>query len=764
MTISYTTQQQAIINHTQGNALVIAGAGCGKTTTLMGLVEHRVQHQSADSILVLMFNNSIYQDFEKAAKSRNIEGVHIATFHRLARYILTESQVARAKGFRCEYSSVDRNLARNALKQIATNPALVNRAMQITRKESVEHLLQFYGLCKASLLTPKQGYHRFNLSSRDRYLADACELIEQQRIKSCIWYFDDWLIEAIQVLQQDDNLRSKLQKRFKLVLVDEYQDVNTAQFELIKALKAEDASIIAVGDVDQCIYTWRGAQPDYMLDFERQFAPATRYLMTTTFRYGHQLSLIAGHLIHHNKERFASLTVSHPDNYATSVSVASSQKVAKTSIRQVKSWLDQGYPANDICILIRNWAKALRIELGLLLSGIPYSVPAKNSLGQTDEVTMFISLLTLACDQWELLTSQHKAKHLETLLLSPIAIGKRSLVKVLSRNLANQTVDLWVKNLPKVPGVNALPNKVRNGLKQRLRYLRAIRHSDINNPGRRLAPYVRSEHFNRSVEFTANNDREKLDAMDKNAGLLTFLNSLSLSVTSGLERLLTLKQLSDSNAGIHEQNDRVGLKTIHAAKGQEFRCLLLPYWEDGSFPLNASREASSFIDGQEEERRLAYVALTRAKENLYVVYEEGKASRFINELNYQEAEVISRQLTQRLSIAKVNTSVTARYLKETGVSLSPSRTPTKTPKYSANTVAEPSSRIVYLDAPTELPTPIVARQTDKKPKPFEYTHELNSGKKLVLQKVLDDRVSVLFDDGVTAVYCLDDISSLIKPI
>ena len=312
-----TAEQTALINFKGKNALVDAGPGTGKTTTLIEFILARIQVIPAKAICVLMFNSDIQKDFAKRIKERGLTDLPlIKTFHGFCLNMLKESGHLNRTGFQASMDSGQEQmkLARQALKIIADSSHNPKIAAIARENKTADTLLSFVGLCKAHMLPVKEVFEIAGISRTYSFLIPAYFEYEKARTAAKVLYFDDWVPECVSLLRKDNAIRHNYQTRYQLVLVDEFQDINAAQKELVKLILGPETGVVAVGDVDQSIYSWRGSNPGFMLTFNKEFDPCDMLTLSESFRYGHRISVMANHLISNNEDRFNSITTSAKNN------------------------------------------------------------------------------------------------------------------------------------------------------------------------------------------------------------------------------------------------------------------------------------------------------------------------------------------------------------------------------------------------------------------------------------------------------------------
>ncbi|MCA1772273.1 MAG: ATP-dependent helicase [Halomonas sp.] len=321
-----TAEQQAVIHHAEGHARVAAVAGAGKTTTMAARVHHLLARGVPPKrILVLMFNRSAREDFQRRLASMAPPGQalpDVRTFHSLG-HRLTQSLCRWGVLAPRQLLSAEWQLER-LLRQASLNVLsdAVERRDTALEGDRLETLAHFCGLVKAEMLAPETLFERLNYDPDTDYFPAAFNEAERLLRSEGVMTYADLLYRPLQALEADSALRSRVEGFLDHVIIDEYQDINAAQQRLLAVLAGKRASVMAVGDANQCIYEWRGARPDTMLEnFTTTFGEATDYPLSTTFRHGHALALAANHAIAANQRRPDQLCLAATDNPDTRLSV-----------------------------------------------------------------------------------------------------------------------------------------------------------------------------------------------------------------------------------------------------------------------------------------------------------------------------------------------------------------------------------------------------------------------------------------------------------
>lgn len=602
---SLTWEQKTIVSHENGNALVKAVPGSGKTITLVKRVERLVK-SGVDhrSILILMYNKSASQTFSDklqiVLKSKAIPEVR--TLHSLGLKLIREAEQQHLIKKK-ELIAPD-NLRYAQIVNQSYREGFANETAFIP-SEDIEDFELFITRCRAEGVTPDEAASdpTFNKEKPEHIRAYRryCDLLEDSNLRT----FDDCLLEANALLSE--NLYHA--PRYKHIIVDEYQDVNLIQHTLIQLLAKNNTSVMAVGDINQCIYEWRGARPDFIGGlFEQHFQDTKVYHLSCTFRFGHALSLMANSVIRRNPGKLSNLCISHPSTPKTDVRL-----IAENCLIDVlhKFSSAQGTHA----ILSRTKASLAEAEMALRLSGVPFRYLNKGTspLYKRAEVGSLVIgvLLCIYGDIRQLENHPNKKSLLQGFLREGgFKWGKGQLREALNRLMA-PNADIW--------GILGSLFKGSRYQEERLERLAAIRWKDSGdglaiNVFRllELAGYFAEVGSGGVTRVSANDKQRGIDKLEK------LLDSSRISTVTFLRLMLSEEPQS-------ENFEPFILATLHGSKGLEWDNVIMMGLQDSEFPggkpdekrsSHLPQDAPRVNEQSEEERRLFYVGITRAKRQL----------------------------------------------------------------------------------------------------------------------------------------------------
>lgn len=686
--MNLTDEQLRIVNHPAGHARVSAVAGSGKTTTMIARIGHLLQKGAeADKILVLMFNRSARDSFAESMEHRLLQLgrqlPQVRTFHSLGmRLVNSFTRRGSLPSYRLvteEY--VLEKLARKVATEVYHQD--VDREGWVSGDE-VEEFLTFIDLVKSTVRSAAEVFGSAGLTSRHSYFVAAYKLFEQARKNQRIRFYADLISEPLMAMLADEGVRGWVSNRVDHIIVDEYQDINESQQQLLRILAGNRAEVMVVGDVDQCIYEWRGAKPEYITSrFQLDFPEPVNYQLSYTFRYGHQLSLAANHLIATNTRRDKKLCISHPTTPPTQLFWVEENRGSHPVLQILAKWRNQERSLDEAAVLVRLFAQSVPVELALLEAGIPYRLEGNVHVFDCPEVLALTGYLHLVrgslADQdrktlENFLVAMFSQPHLGirreemALLVQTIADDPGRAPEQLTRFCAVEVPPFIAKRFEEAAETwRWLEARSPDG------FAEALLKSLVD----KLKLYDFYYNF-AAKSATAENRVKTCEAF------IDFAAAHKLTVDGLLDKIDVLR-----GAGRDESPEALLITSVHRAKGLEWPLVILPGLAEGSFPFFRERDGS----GQEleDERRLFYVAITRAIEELVCIHpldaelkrgigrkssrawgDKMRASRFLYEMNGGLSESLGKMLSQNGDVQTVTTDdarIATQYLEAAGRSV-----------------------------------------------------------------------------------------------
>lgn len=661
-----TVEQQAVIEHQGGHARVRAVAGSGKTTTLVERVIYLLQQGvAAQRLLIVMYNRAARDDFSAKLQQRcqqlrqqgiRLQIPEVRTFHSLGHRLLqtlTRWELAQPRQLLQEEWQQDR-LARQALTQLASQQGLSDQLSSWLEEDALDAFKGFCTLVKSDLIAADLVLEQLADTDNQKHFPQAFRQLEELLAEHQAMFFDDLIWRPAQILQQQPQVQTRLQGFVDYLIVDEYQDINAAQQSLLKSL-AGQAQVMVVGDLDQCIYEWRGAKPEYMLyQFQQDFQPVADYPLSRTFRFGHSLALAANHAIAHNKERPPQLTLATPSSQPT---LLQEGQGSSWLLRQLQQWQEAQVAASissprPAAILVRSWAQSLDIQLELLNKQQPFQLGRQEHfIFNRPQIRGILAYARLA------LYSQVK---LEINYQHPLA--QEDFMQLLSfptlyltQVEKNQLLHARIKGAAALQASLAqLPPGKLKKVKQRLNLPQELAQpAQQQTPSQFLDLVLATTQAQESIRKTSPSKESANEALSLLAGLHNYAKqSPQTSVQEWVEQLEQARQQGAANQQQQASQD-LTILTVHAAKGLEWDWVGVYGLNEGDFPYTTG--FARLTPKQEEaERRLFYVAITRAKQALVLARSNNsnQPSRFLVESALGDA----LQVAQALYLSSLETA------------------------------------------------------------------------------------------------------------
>ncbi len=599
--------QRSAVTALPGPALVIAGAGSGKTRTLTYRVAYLLeQGVPADRILLLTFTNKAAKEMMGRVSDligHDMSDLWGGTFHSIGHRVLRRH--AEDLGFNRSFTIQDREDAKGLINACIAEAEIDVKATRFPKPEVVADM--------GSLSLNKQINIREVIEERFPWFEHLTSQIEgviqryaERKRTQGLMDFDDLLVLWLKLLKEHAEVRELYQKRFQFVLVDEYQDTNQLQAELIDLLGERYKNVMVVGDDSQSIYSWRGANYENIIEFPKRYPGASVYKIETNYRSTPEILNLANAAIEANTRQFAKkLTASRGPGEKPVLAVCGEAGEQAAFIAQRALELrEEGLELNDMAVLYRSHFHALELQLEFTRRNIPFSITSGIRFFEQAHIKDVTSYL-----KW--LANPRDEQAFKRLVLMLPGIGGKTAFKLWYQFLA-----LYTDTIQLAEGLQqctAVPKKAKVAWAQFSATVSQLQAEPVAGDAGQMIELIVEAGYEEYVESNYDKAPQRLDDVEQLGvfarqydGLETFLAELAL---------LTNVE-SEQDRGEDDQ-EKLRLSTIHQAKGLEFKVVFVVMLCDGMFPSNRSLDT---VEGEEEERRLFYVAITRAKDELYISY------------------------------------------------------------------------------------------------------------------------------------------------
>ena len=628
----------------EGQVLILAGAGSGKTRVLT----HRIAHMVEDlniapyNILAITFTNKAAKEMKdrvKALIGECAENMWISTFHSTCVRILRREidKIGYKSSFTIYDSSDQKTLVKECMKAVNINDKDI----------SEQEIISKIGKAKDRMQSSRSYKLEHESNFRENKIADVYEMYQKRLKENSALDFDDLIFKTVELFKNNPEILEFYQRKFKYIMVDEYQDTNGAQYELVKLLASKYKNICVVGDDDQCIYQWRGADIKNILDFEKDYPDAKVIKLEQNYRSKGNILNAANVVIVHNANRKSKVLRTEQElgskiKVYRAYSDSDEGDFVGKQILDIRKNEDKKY--SDFAILYRTNAQSRIFEESFRRKGIPYKIVGGTRFYDRKEIKDILAYLKV------LINPQDDISIKRIINVPKRSIGDATVNKV--QDFAESfELNMW-DALSEVRSIPTLTPRNVSCIEPFVQMMENLMILSETTPVSMLIETILEdtgymEQLKKSNEIEDKSRIENLKELVSDA--VDFeKNSEDKSLSAYLEKV-SLVQDTDK---MEDEDDSVVLMTVHSAKGLEFPVVFMVGMENGIFPGSASFEKESEM---EESRRLCYVGITRAKETLFMTSAEvrrvfGKTvaysqSDFINEIKPDLKEYVSAEKT-----------------------------------------------------------------------------------------------------------------------
>ena len=655
--------QKAAVEAVDKPILIFAGAGSGKTRVLTYKISHLIKKGvvKPEEILAVTFTNKaadVMKQRVNALIKNNVQVLNIGTFHSICAKLLRNE--IKHIGFTKNFAIYDRADQTSLIKIIM---AEINISKNSVMPKSALNKISYY---KSKLIDPKTAIKSAK-TLQDKIIVDIYKSYNKSLKENNAVDFDDLLNFPLEIFNNHPRILGKYQKLWKYILVDEYQDTNKAQFLLVKMLAEKHRNICVVGDDDQSIYGWRGADIRNILDFEKDFPECETFTLENNYRSTNQILQAAQSVVRNNSDRVDKdlLSVNGEGDLIGVIETHDEMEEADAVINALQKEIKMNKRTfNDFSVLFRTNSQSRALEDSFRRSAIPYKIIGGTRFYERKEVKDVLGYLRLIVNIDDTISLRR------IINFPPRGIGLKTVDKCFIQSIKDNKKLFDVLNNPE-------PMKIRGKQGDSLiafyklikKYNQLLSKLNASELARALVEEVGILNFYKQQDNIEDNERYD--------NVLEILNSIDefmdrkpdASISDFLEEVSLLTDIDDWNT----DENYVTMMTVHASKGLEFPVVFVTGLEDGLFPLSIALNEQQIM---EEERRLFYVALTRSQEMVYLLYATdrrrsgsdswgGIASRFIKEIPEDFVENISFSSAMTRKIVKTKTGAIKMKIKRT---------------------------------------------------------------------------------------------------
>ena len=599
-----------VVTEADGPCLVLAGAGSGKTRTLIYRVAYLLEKGvRPEEILLVTFTNKAADEMKNRVEmllQSKAKGLWCGTFHHIGNRVLR--MYAGRIGLDQDFGILDDEDSRGLVKACIKSLDIKALESRMPKPAVVQSILSFSANTNqkiSDVIVKKYPY----LIQFAKDFERVKRLYDEKKKKTNHLDYDDLLLQWIELLKNSAETRERLTTQFRYCLVDEYQDTNRIQHELIRILSGKHKNILVVGDDAQSIYSFRGAEIKNILDFPEQYTQTKLFKLETNYRSTRSILHLANESIKNNARQFPKILKSvHGQGSAPQfIKVRDGRQEARFVVQRITEFKEAGIDLSEIAVLFRAHYQAAELEMELARQGIPYIIRGGIRFFEQAHIKDVLSFLKI------LMNPMDEIAWTRALTLQP-GIGLGYAQKIFQL-IEKESGDLK-KTLNPHFG-DQLPLKVREGLSGFKRIFKTLVKEELKQHPDILIEEVLDKGYNKHVLMNFENARDRLEDLKE---LVNFAHTypnlkdflVDVTLREGFKGESLLKGAAEEAPG-----EELVLSTIHQAKGLEWRAVFVIRLSEGQFP---HAKSSDDEDELEEERRLFYVALTRAKEELVLIH------------------------------------------------------------------------------------------------------------------------------------------------
>jgi ATP-dependent DNA helicase UvrD/PcrA len=625
-------QQLAAVTAPPGPALVIAGAGSGKTRTLTYRVAYLLEQGiPADRILLLTFTNKAAGEMMRRVADllgHELRELWGGTFHSIGARILRSH--ADLLGYRRDFTILDRDDAKDLIKACIADAGIETKGTHFPKPEVLNEIFSLAANTHKTTDDILESQYDY-FSQFAAQIADLAQRYIKRKRTTNAMDFDDLLALWLKLLQEHADVREHYQRRFQFVLVDEYQDTNKLQSDLVDLLAGRHHNVTVVGDDAQSIYAWRGANFANILEFPKRYPGAKVFKIETNYRSTPEILKVANAAIAANRNQFTKQLAPARKSGLKPALVACMDAAQQSAFiaQRVLELRDEGTSLNQVAVLYRSHFHALELQLELTKRNIPFSITSGIRFFEQAHIKDATAYLKLVVNPQD----EIAFKRLAQLLPGIAAKGAEKIWKIFC-----ERVEGTASSVPNNSGqrqsaalhqslaialqacAKSVPARAATAWAQFVATISQLEDKTVRQSAAKMLRLVIDAGYDDYLKENFANYRNRLEDLEQLAIFAYQFNSVEDFLTQ--LALLTNVEAEDDQAA-NRDNEQLRLSTIHQAKGLEFDAVFVIMLCDGLFPSERTLNAD---EGEEEERRLFYVAITRARNELYLSYPLMRAS------------------------------------------------------------------------------------------------------------------------------------------
>lgn len=639
-------QQLAAVQADNGPILVIAGAGSGKTRTLTYRVAYLIENGlPPDRLLLLTFTNKAAKEMlRRVSDLMPLDAAQIwgGTFHSVANRILRRH--ANTVGYQSNYAILDREDSKDLIQTCIPETGIDPKEKRFPKADVLIEIFSLSANTERPISEIIKKQYGYFMDYTEPISAVEKNYAKRKRSANAMDY-DDLLSNFLLLLREHPEAAEIYGRQFLSILVDEYQDTNRIQSDIVDRLAARHQSVMVVGDDAQSIYSWRGANFRNIMDFPKRYPKACVFKIEHNYRSTPQILNLANDAIAANIQQFKKdLKSTRKDGLKPQVApVLNASEQARFVAQQILELRDQGVSLNHMAVLYRSHFHSMELQMELTRRNIPFFITSGLRFFEQAHIKDAAAYLKLAINPLDELSFKR------IILMFP-KIGNQTASKLWKKLQSVHSTDSNGTSglIDCLVILNEVPKPAQKDWKQFSETMKQLRDSSIKDQPSEMLRIVLDAGYEDYLKAKFDNYQSRKEDLEQLASFASGFRKTEEFL--GELALMTNVEVEERRPEIVEDQEIVRLSTVHQAKGQEFDIVFIIWLADGSFPNSRAIENP---EGEEEERRLFYVAVTRARDELYLIYPQlkltggygdafQKPSRFLQEISkecYNKREI-----------------------------------------------------------------------------------------------------------------------------
>ncbi len=601
-------QQYAAVTAGDGPILVLAGAGSGKTRTLTYRVSYLIERGvNPSQILIVTFTNRASREMLQRVEmliSGEIKGIWGGTFHHVGNLILRK--YAKALGYESNFTILDNEDAKDLISDCIVESGIDTKAIRFPKAGILEDIGSLSVNCEKEITDTISGQYPY-LEELTSEIEKVLKTYKERKLKANLMDFDDLLLNWHRLLKEQPKIKERLAMQFLHILVDEFQDTNKLQSDIIDEMASYNKNLMVVGDDAQSIYSFRGAEFRNILEFKERYPDVQIFKLETNYRSTPQILHLSNESIKHNIHQFPKDLHSIKSNGALPavIPLNNAHQQAEFVSQRIVELVDEGYSLNEIAVLYRAHYHSVELQMELTKRNIPFEIRSGLRFFEQAHIKDVIAHLKFVHNPFDELSCKR-------ILKLNVGIGSKTASNIWDE-ISKTSNPLSALISDKI--YHLLPRGAKEVWPEFYRRIERLSNPSVQESPAEMIRIIMEESYTKYLQAAYTNYYDRAGDLEELSNFAVQYDSLNKFLSEiALQEGIKAEEILAGDVG---EKQAVTLTTVHRAKGLEWKVVFIIWAAEGNFPISRSYGNE---DAMEEERRLFYVAATRAKTDLYISY------------------------------------------------------------------------------------------------------------------------------------------------